>query len=152
MAEIFGRRVQEERAAALAKVYSGATEEGDDGEDCYVVPLPRTSVSCRVRKRDAARRYTLHPRPKPKKLKEKSLMAASARSFRESAEGERPDSRDRHGRTLADLPPFPPQARATSVASSLRSWHTKLPSRGWKSSPTAMASSSRASSKIRSLA
>lgn len=81
LTEVFQRRAEEARQAELAKAPANA--------DFYDVRIPITRVTFR-KYRDGRCQYTRAPRLKPKALKEQSLLAASARSFRDHADGEFP--------------------------------------------------------------
>lgn len=87
LVDVFARRAEEARQADAVKVARCETARVN-GEDLYVVVNKTTGVSHVVAKSDGRRKYTLEPRPAAKLLKDKALLAASARSFRNAAAGE----------------------------------------------------------------
>lgn len=77
--EVFQRRATEARRAEAAKAPASA--------NYYDVRIPGTRVSFR-KHRDGRCEYTRASRLEPKALKDKSLLAAFARSLRDNADGE----------------------------------------------------------------
>lgn len=88
--QVFGRKAAEARAAAIAKDEKGGDVKWEDGEWWYVVPIKGADagVSHLRAKSDGRRKYKPRRRPAAKPLQAKTLLQASARSFRNAAVGE----------------------------------------------------------------